>query len=299
LKAVSLGEAEIDALGIKGDRKFMVVTKRFGECGPSDATHQFMSQRQIPLLATVKATVSSSLDSLTLSSHLLGERKVTINPAKEAESGVTYLARIWSEVTETVDMGDKAAAFLAQIVEKDRDSPYKAMDIRLVMMKKDDRVADDKYTPRASLGWFGGLPKVSLTDGFPVLIASEASLEELNRRLLKKGKGAVPMSRFRPNIVVSGTKPFEEDSWKVISISGVLFHLVKGCPRCKQSCTDQYTGKVSEEPLETLSEFRAIGPIKENVYFAQNAIAHDSGGTIRVGAAVHVLERGDPIFDRS
>jgi len=126
---------------------------------------------------------------------------------------------------------------------------------------------------------------------------SEASLDELNKRLGEKGKKPIPMSRFRPNLVVKGTKPFEEDTWRVISIDGLIFHIVKGCPRCKQSCTDQETGRVFEEPLETLSEFRALGGVKENVYFAQNAIAQGTGGSISVGSRICVLERGDPIWD--
>ena len=87
------------------------------------------------------------------------------------------------------------------------------------------------------------IPQGSLQDGFPVLLTSEESLKELNKRLIEKGKDELPMSRFRPNIVVKGLKKaFDEDEWKAIQIGGKdgpIFHIVKGCPRCKQSCTDQ------------------------------------------------------------
>ena len=303
LKAVFLEQTDICDKGLVGDRQFMLVVPRpppnFGSFGPNEATHQFMTQRQIPSLATIRATISTKDGSLTLSSHLVKESTVTIQPREHrTRSGqATWRARIWDDVTEVVDLGNLAAAFLSQVVAKDKDSPPLAKKIRLVSMEKDDRVTDDRYTPRSALSWTGAARKVSLTDGFPILIASEASLDALNQRLRKKGKEDISMSRFRPNIVVKGTKPFEEDTWRVISIAGVIFHIVKGCPRCKQSCTDQDTGHVSEEPLETLTEFRALGPVKENVYFAQNAIAHGSGGKIHVGAAVRVLARGDPIWD--
>ena len=118
---------------------------------------------------------------------------------------------------------------------------------------------------------------------------------------MAKGKPAIDMSRFRPNIVVQGSsvKPFEEDYWKVISINGVIFHIVKGCPRCKQSCTDQVTGQVYQEPLATLAEFRATTVRKEDLYFAQNVIAAmaSQGQNISVGATVKVLQRGAPVWE--
>lgn len=106
------------------------------------------------------------------------------------------------------------------------------------------------------------------------------------------------MVQFRPNIVIKGGKAFEEDRWKVISIDGVIFHTVKVCSRCKQSCTNQINGSVSDEPLATMSEFRALAPNKEDVYFAQNAIAASGmdGRTISKGAVVKVLEWGEPVW---
>lgn len=298
LRAVPLEVGSIDGNGLFNDRRFMLVTPRppplLGAFGPEDATHQFVTQRQIPSLATVQASAPKR-DGITFSSHLVKDQKLVIKPKQNVSP--LYKARIWSDVTIVADMGDEAADFFSKVVAKDKDAPPNASKIRLVSMKGDDRRADAKYTPTSALSWTGAAPKVGLTDGFPVLIANEASLDELNRRLKEKNKEPIPMSRFRPNIVVSGAKPFEEDTWKIVSIGGVVFHIVKGCPRCKQSCTDQFSGIVSEEPLETLAEFRALGPVKENVYFAQNAIAHDTGGIIRKGAAIHVLERGNPVWD--
>ena len=109
------------------------------------------------------------------------------------------------------------------------------------------------------------------------------------------------MSCFRPNIVISNTKPFNEDNWKAIQIGtgpkATVLDITKGCPRCKQSCTEQLTGKRSEEPLETLSDIRAFNG--DDVYFAQNAVLNgDSyGGVISVGDEVRILTRGDAVWD--
>ena len=215
-------------------------------------------------------------------------------------------------------MGNAAADFLVKHVrtslsnnDNDDDNDENndtAMDkIRLVQIAPtDSRVCSDAYVPAHARTWWGGIPKVALSDGFPILIAFEASLQELNRRLVARKEPPIDMSRFRPNLVIGNTKPFEEDYWKTIRIGhdGPVLHLVKGCPRCKQSCTDQQTGRVHEEPLRTLRDFRLHG---DEVYFAQNAIVDpsssvssgDGGPVLTVGQTVTVLEKGQPVWDRT
>ena len=129
------------------------------------------------------------------------------------------------------------------------------------------------------------------------LIASESSLQELNSRLQSAGKEEMPMSRFRPNIVIKGTEPFIEDRFKVLQVGDdVILHVVSSCPRCKQSCTDQETGAVTAEPVETMKAFRQLSG--DNVYFAVNAIPAlgSIGKTIRVGDAVKILQTGPPVW---
>lgn len=110
------------------------------------------------------------------------------------------------------------------------------------------------------------------------------------------------MSRFRPNIVIKGAgSPFAEDRMKVIRIggeNGAILHLVQGCPRCKQSCTDQETGQVTAEPLETMKEFRALSGKPDDLFFAQNALPGigSAGQTISVGDSVEVLQWGEPVW---
>ena len=107
------------------------------------------------------------------------------------------------------------------------------------------------------------------------------------------------MSRFRPNIILRGlSKPFVEDTIKTLEVGndGIILHVVSSCPRCKQSCTDQLTGQVTAEPLETLMEFRRLSG--DNVYFAVNAVAAPGsiGKTIRTGDAVRILQSGQPVW---
>jgi len=212
------------------------------------------------------------------------------------------------------DLGDAAAAFLQAIADSDDELVASTQGgsgnkvVRLVTESSQPLpfpgMDERSYVPAFAKTWNGGfLGKPTLTDGFPVLIASEASLDDLNQKLKARGKEPIPMSRFRPNIVVKGKslKPFEEDRWKVIAIGDVVFAIVKACPRCKQSCTDQTTGAVSDEPLATMKTFRRSSgdsPPGGDVFFAQNAIpiGRLKGKTIRVGDPVRILETGDPVF---
>lgn len=273
------------------------------------------TQRQAPSLATIEATEpviitkdnGSSKTLIKLSSSLVPNEHVHIDvhPNNIKKLPVRYLAGLWSDTVEVADVGDEAAAWVAKVVDKD-DPTFK--DVRIVsIVESSIRSVSELYCPDAArVGLMGSLPQGGLTDGFPILVAAQASLDELNRRLAKKGKNELPISRFRANIVINNTsKPFAEDEWKAIQIGkgkdSVILHIAKGCPRCKQSCTDQLTGERGEEPLETLSEFRALGKDEADVYFAQNACLNGdtcyNNSMIRVGAPVTILTRGKPVWD--
>jgi hypothetical protein len=301
LRAVSLDQAMLDEKGFFGDRRFMLVypSPKF----PGDTTHRFLTQRQCPSLATVVAKLDE--DSIILECN--GKSVEISTDIQDKPARKTFEAGIWDDKVQVEDMGEEAAAFLKEIVNADencqtgdegdecKSGEIGYNNVRLAYHSACDRLSNAKYTPASAKTWLGKSPLVSLTDGFPILIACEASLQELNKKLNYDGKQSISMSRFRPNIVVKGTKPFEEDKWKYVSIGGELFAIVKACPRCKQSCTDQETGAVSSEPVTIMKSFRALGNNQDDVFFAQNAIPLGRGN-IKVGDEVRVLERGDPIY---
>ncbi len=119
---------------------------------------------------------------------------------------------------------------------------------------------------------------VSFADGYPLLLISEASLADLNRRL----EAPVEMRRFRPNLVISGCEPYAEDGFAELSIGGLAFRGVKRCERCVVTTIDPTTGAQGKEPLRTLSHYRLED---SKVWFGMNLI-HDSSGTLRVGDTV-------------
>ena len=124
---------------------------------------------------------------------------------------------------------------------------------------------------------------VGFADGFPFLVVTQASLDDLNARL----KEQVGMNRFRPNIVVSNAAAFEEDEWRRFQVGELEFTNVKPCARCVMTTVNPDDGARGSEPLKTLSSFRKLG---KEVFFGQNAV-HSGDGILKVGELVKVLER--------
>lgn len=125
--------------------------------------------------------------------------------------------------------------------------------------------------------------RTSLTDGYPLHLIGSGSLEELNSRL----EESVGVERFRPNLLIEGPPPFDEDEWGEIRVGECELRVVKPCPRCTVTTVDPATGARGVEPLRTLSTYRKR---EGGVMFGQNAL-HGGAGTIRVGDPVEVLSR--------
>ena len=122
----------------------------------------------------------------------------------------------------------------------------------------------------------------AFSDGFPYLLISQASLDDLNSRL----QAPVEMNRFRTNLVVTGNKAFAEDQWKRMRIGNIEFELVKPCSRCTIPSIDPLTAAKTAEPVKTLASYR----LRENkIFFGQNLIARGSG-LLELGMPVEILE---------
>lgn len=239
---------EADELGPALDRRFMLI----------DEDAIFLSQRELPGLSLIAPKVEG--DSLHVEAPGMGTLEVPLEPG-----GGRLLARVFADIVEVVSAGEKADVWFSE---------YLGLRCRLVHLPEGSvRPVDPDY---ASPG-----DRTTLADGFPFLVIGEASLEDLNARLAEP----LPMNRFRPNIVVGGTGPFEEDDWDRIRIGGMEFRVVKPCSRCMITTVDQKTAKKGREPLTTLATYRRS---PGGVLFGQNLI-HEGPGTIEVGDEVEVL----------
>lgn len=259
VQAVALQTANVEVRGLVGDRRWMIV----------DADDKFVTQREEPRLATIKAERSE--DGLIV--DLPGEMPVQVaKPDGSRRASV----QIWRSVVD---------AALADEVVNERLSAFFGRAVRLVFM-------DERAKRFSSPDWAGDDAYVSFADGFPILLATTASLATLNDTIDDQGGAPVSMDRFRPNIVVEGASPWEEDSWAVVQIGDLVFDLVKPCTRCIVPTRDQKTGEArpDNQPTRALTKIRRSADERvRGVLFGWNVIAQ-TGGTIHVGDAVKVLE---------
>lgn len=248
---ISLSSASTTSRGFEYDRYWLITQP--------DGT--FLTQREFPKMVHIQTRVENNR--LYFNAPDMPEMSVY---AKFV--GTELEVRVWKTTgIETYDYGDNAAQWL---------NNYLGIETRLVRMKDTyQRPVDPTYAMQDT-------DQVGFADGYPFLLISQASLDDLNERLDQP----VPMNRFRPNIVVTGTEPFAEDTWRRVKVGEVVFEVVKPCARCVVTTTDQITGERGKEPLKTLATYRDNG---NGVMFGQNLIHHHLG-KVKVGDKVKVLE---------
>jgi len=252
LAGIPLQHSTVDRYGLMYDRRWMLV----------DPEGEFLSQRRVPRMALIGQRIAG--DELILNAVGRHELHLPLVP----ESGAWREVRIWDENCKAQGCGAEADAWLSEFL---------GQPCRLVFMPESlSRRVDPDYASETD--------QTAFSDGFPLMLLSEASLAELNGRL----QAPVSMNRFRPNLVVSGCEPFDEDGWQRLRIGEMTFRVVKPCSRCIITTIDPATAERGDEPLKTLSAYRRRG---NKVYFGQNLL-HDGSGRLGVGMRVEVLEGG-------
>lgn len=127
-------------------------------------------------------------------------------------------------------------------------------------------------------------------DGYPVTLASRASLAQLNdwiaEAAVERGDDVpapLPMERFRPNVVIDGDlEAFIEDSWSTVRLGGVPFRVAKRVDRCVMTTIDLADLKTGKEPIRTLARHRRWNGA---TWFAIHLIP-DSTGEVHIGDEV-------------
>ena len=246
---VNLDSVQLDRFGPVGDRRWMLV----------DEQGVALTQRDRSHMALIKAGLLANGLGLRLDDDLI---EVAI-PDGQAEK---RRVQVWGDEIDAVDSGDAAALWLSEKLD---------VNCRLVYMPDDSvRTVDQNY---ASAG-----ETVGFADAFPLLLISQASLDDLNSRM----ESPVPMNRFRPNLVVSGCEPFAEDGWKRIAVGEMEFDVAKPCDRCVVPSIDQSTAETDKNINRVLASFRRRDG---KIYFGQNLLYRGTG-IIHLSSAVEVLE---------
>jgi uncharacterized protein YcbX len=246
-RGIARSRVRLAGTGFEWDRHWMVIREN----------GTFLTQRTHPSLARIATELTA--DALILTCHGFEPLMLPLAPR-----GPGRPVRIWRDSCEGLDQGEEAGAWVSRILGEP---------VRVVRMPA---------TPgrRANPDYAGPVPApLAFPDAYPVLLCNRASLDDLNRRLPE----ALPMERFRPNLVLDGLAPFAEDRLAAVEIGPITLTLVKPCTRCIIPSTDQRTGIRGLDPLPIMRTFRFNRELL-GVTFGENAVITQGVG--------EVLERG-------
>jgi uncharacterized protein YcbX len=252
----SLKTAEIERTGIRFDRQWIVVNE----------SGMFVAQRGdrglgigIKSMCLVKTSIQ--YDNLVLTAPNMPQISVPLVGA----NGAIVEVQVWKRKYIAMDQGEDIAAWFSDFLSREKPGAY-----RLV------RIANDEVGKTKSGGG-----EIAFVDEYPLLVISQPSLDDLNQRMPEP----LPMNRFRPNIVITGCKPYEEDRIAHMRIGGVEFRGTTLCVRCPITTINQLSAERGKEPLKTLATYRKT---KDGVVFGRY-FSHSCAGTIAVGDFVEVV----------
>lgn len=242
------------------DREWMVVDQNGG----------YMTQRDFPRMALITPTLQAS----TLAVDFPGLPTLELALERPGPEAPTRRVHIWDDSLRAWDCDDATAAWFSQAL---------GVPCRLVRFHAD-------VTRAVSEKWTNGVAATTLfSDGYPVLVIGQASLDDLNDKLRGAGREPLPMNRFRPNVVIDGIDAFEEDYTGTFQLGDAVLTPVKPCPRCPMPSVNQATGEFGPDPLDILQSYRAKPELDGALCFGMNAIlTAGDGQLVRVGQEIAV-----------
>lgn len=250
-RGIAVDEAWVEARGPARDRRWMLV----------DDAGLFLSQRRFPTLALLTPRFEG--DDLVVEAPAMPPLRIR----RWSGEGDWVCARVWHDELKLPNP-DRAY--------DEWFTSYLGQSCRLVHLP--DHVVRPVEAPYTQ-------ERVSLADGFPLLVMTQASLDLLNQKLAEP----VTINRFRPNLVIAGSAAHEEDGWRRVRIGEVELAVVKPCARCSIPNVNQDTAEIGVEPLQTLARYRiSTRNGKPKLLFAQNALV-TIPGLLRRGLTVELL----------
>lgn len=240
LGGIALTQSIVTPRGLEFDRWWMLV----------DEEGRFLSQRTTPSLALFRTAIFENELQIIHTSAQENILRLNLHP----QSLQTMRVRIWEDTCDAMVISPEADRWFSDRLNQT---------VHLVYMPSSvHRYVDTDYATHGETTGF--------SDGFPVLLIGQSSLDDLNRRL----QHPVPMDRFRPNLVFSGGYPFQEDTFRELQMNNVKFSVVKPCARCVMTTINQSTGIGGREPLHTLASYRTQD---NKILFGQNLLVNNSG----------------------
>jgi uncharacterized protein YcbX len=262
---IALQEATLTPAGLMSrhiyDREWMLV----------DADGEALTQREFPKMALIVPRLKGEVLEVRAPGMLALEIPLDL-PHPDDER--LLRVRVWDDEVDAYDCDETTATWFSKAI---------GTDCRLV-----------RFHPNAerlsSMKWTDGVQAPNLfSDGFPMLVIGAASLQDLNEKLVAQGRAALPMNRFRPNIVLDDIPAFEEEYAAHYRIGEALLKPVKPCARCPIPSIDQATGEFGPDPLDILQTYRVNARVGDRVSFGINTILLEGEGQVlRVGQPVEI-----------
>lgn len=243
LGGINLQSAKALEKGFEHDRRYMLVDNEGG----------FLSQRSFAEMALFGCTINeNNLEVGFKNEKLLLDLSQSEGPIQQV--------KVWKHQVDAIHVSESADEWFSDMLQHD---------CKLVKMNVDtQRKKSLLKAPRTT--------QLSFADGYPYLVLGTASVDHLNSKL----ESAVPINRFRANIIVESESAHQEDELDKFTLSGVKFRMIKPCARCPVITIDQATSAQSKEPLKTLASYRKQA---NKVYFGMNAVCLSTGGIINIG----------------
>ncbi len=259
LGGVSVSAVELTDRGFKYDRRWMLI----------DNDNRFLSQRELPAMALLQAVITNK--GIAINDKNDPNDEVLIPFLSE---GKQISVKVWDDICEAKMINDELDKWFTKKLK---------INCKLVYMPENSmRKVDERYAKENEL--------TSFSDGYPILIIGQSSLDDLNERLDEP----ILIDRFRPNIVFEGGQPYEEDEIEMFEINSIKLTGVKLCSRCVITTIDQSNPTKTKEPLQTLATYRLYN---KKIYFGQNLL-YKGTGTIRKGDVLTILKNKKSVFNK-
>lgn len=252
LGGFTVQSAQLTDRGLQYDRRWMLV----------DGNNKFLTQREYPVMCLLQAGIVGADLVIFHKNNKADILKVPLYPLPASTVKVT----VWDDLCEAQHISAFADKWFSEKL---------LLDCRLVYMPDTEkRRVEEAYAQNNEITAF--------SDGYPLMMIGQASLDELNSRLAEP----LPMDRFRPNIVFTGGQPFDEDNMEQMLINNISMYGVKLSSRCVLTTINQTNGQKGKEPLKTLAGYRQ----KNNkIYFGQNLL-YKQVGIVNVGDAIKIIK---------
>jgi uncharacterized protein len=259
LAGISKETVEITSTGLKHDRRWMLV----------DDNNMFLSQRTHPMMALLQPTETA--DGIVVTHKNNPTQSIAIPFHNEGKN--TIQVSVWDDICEAVEVSTLCNKWFSEMLQTN---------CKLVYMPDDTkRLVDKRYANNNEV--------TSFSDGYPILMIGQASLDHLNAKLDEP----IPMNRFRPNIVFIGGHAHIEDEIELFTVDDIHFLGVKPCSRCVMTTINQQNIEKGKEPLKTLATYRTKN---SKIYFGQN-ILHQQNGSIAIGKKIQIITKKETIIE--